>query len=247
MFKYLSLDFAEPWQLMFQDPATPIMRGIIYLHNDIMFFQFSIGTFVTWMLIRTILKFNAKSNPVPSPVSHGTLIEIIWTLTPSLILVIIAIPSFSLLYAMDELIDPAVTLKAIGKQWYWTYEYSDYETEQGSIVFDSYMVPSDELKPGQLRLLEVDNRIVLPVNTHIRLLATASDVIHSWAIPSFGVKIDCIPGRLNQVSLFIEREGVFHGQCSELCGANHAFMPIVVEAVSVEKYLEWVTSHASKA
>lgn len=249
MFKSIYLDFAEPWQVFFQDPATPIMKGIIYLHNDVMFFQFSIGTFIAWMLLRTIMNFNAKSNPVPSEVSHGALIEIIWTVTPSLILVVIAIPSFSLLYAMDEVIDPAVTLKAIGKQWYWTYEYSDYvsanEGESNPIIFDSYMVPTEDLKPGELRLLEVDNRVVLPVNTHIRLLVTASDVIHSWAIPSFGVKIDCVPGRLNQVSMFIEREGVYHGQCSELCGANHAYMPIVVEAVSIDKYLEWVLAKSN--
>jgi cytochrome c oxidase subunit 2 len=139
-------------------------------------------------------------------------------------------------------VDPAITLKVIGHQWYWSYEYSDYVNVDGeSIDFDSYMVPTDELEPGQLRLLEVDNRVVLPTNTHIRVLVTAADVIHCWAVPSLGVKVDCVPGRLNQAGLFIQREGVFYGQCSEICGVNHGFMPIVVEAVSLDKYIEWIS------
>lgn len=172
---------------------------------------------------------------------HGTAIEIIWTVTPSLILIAIAVPSFALLYSLDEVVDPAVTIKAIGHQWYWTYEYSDYaQSDEGSIQFDSYMIPDDELELGQLRLLEVDNRVVLPVNTHIRVVITAADVLHSWAVPSLGVKCDAVPGRLNQVPLYIAREGVFYGQCSELCGVNHGFMPIVVEAVPLENYVDWV-------
>lgn len=242
MFKYLLADFAEPWQVTFQDPASPVMKGIIFLHNDIMQVLLFIGGFVGYILFRTVHRFYHTKQAVPSAVAHGTTIEIIWTITPTLLLVLIATPSFTLLYAMDELIDPAITLKAIGRQWYWTYEYTDYEVDHKPIIFDSYMVPIDDLQPGQLRLLEVDNRVVLPVNTHVRLLTTGADVIHCWAMPSLGVKIDCVPGRLNQVEIFIEREGVYHGQCSELCGANHGFMPIVVEAVSLEKYLEWVMS-----
>jgi len=140
-------------------------------------------------------------------------------------------------------IDPAITVKAIGHQWYWTYEYSDYAASDGeSIVFDSYMIPEEDLEPGGLRLLEVDNRVMLPVNTHIRLIVSGADVIHSWTVPSFGIKVDALPGRLNQLSLFVKREGVFYGQCSEICGVNHGFMPIVVEVVSMEKYLSWVAA-----
>ena len=156
---------------------------------------------------------------------------------------LIAIPSFALLYSLDEVVDPAVTVKAIGHQWYWSYEYSDYsQADDQSITFDSYMIPDDDLELGQLRLLEVDNRVVVPVNTHIRVVITAADVLHSWAVPSLGIKCDAVPGRLNQIPLFIKREGVFYGQCSELCGVNHAFMPIVVEAVSLENYISWVSN-----
>jgi cytochrome c oxidase subunit 2 len=159
---------------------------------------------------------------------------------------LIAVPSFALLYSLEEVIDPAITLKVIGHQWYWSYEYSDYTNASGeSLEFDSYMVPTDELEAGQLRLLEVDNRVVLPTQTHIRLLVTASDVLHAWCVPSFGVKLDCVPGRLNQVGLYIQREGTFYGQCSEICGVNHGFMPIVVEAVSLPKYIDWVSAQQS--
>lgn len=241
------MDAPLPWQLGFQDPATPIMQGIIDLHHDISFFLFSIVVFVGWMLARTLWHFNSTTNPIPSKIIHGTTIEIIWTITPSLILVFIAIPSFALLYSMDEVVDPAITLKAIGHQWYWSYEYSDYNTEDETLInFDSYMIPEDDLELGQLRLLEVDNRVVVPVKTHIRVLITAADVLHSWAVPSLGVKCDAVPGRLNQVQMFLKREGVFYGQCSELCGANHAFMPIVVEGVNLENYMNWVANKLSE-
>ena len=166
-----------------------------------------------------------------------------WTVTPSLILMVIAVPSFALLYSMDEIVNPSITLKAIGHQWYWTYELSDYSTaDDASIVFDSYMIPEDDLTLGQLRLLEVDNRVVLPVHTHVRVIVTAADVLHSWAVPSLGVKCDAVPGRLNQTSFFLQREGIFYGQCSEICGANHGFMPIVVEGVSLDEYISWVSN-----
>lgn len=237
------LDAPEAWQMGFQDPATPVMQGIIDLHHDICFFMVVILVFVLWMLVRTLYHFQQKKNPVPEKIIHGTTIEIAWTVAPSLVLVLIAIPSFALLYSMDEVVDPAVTVKAIGHQWYWSYEYSDYNTsDESSIAFDSYLIPEDDLAAGQLRLLEVDNRVVVPVNTHIRMIITSADVLHSWAVPSLGVKCDAVPGRLNQTPIFIKREGVFYGQCSELCGANHGFMPIVVEAVSLENYIGWISN-----
>ena len=168
-------------------------------------------------------------------------IEVIWTRIPARILVTIAIPSFSLLYQADELADPALTVMVTGKQWYWTVAYPDYRTEDGSVIeYDSYMLPDEELTEGQLRLLEVDNRMVVPTDTHIRLIVTANDVLHCWTVPSFGVKLDACPGRLNQVALFITRPGTFYGQCSEICGTGHAVMPIAVDAVGLEDYLAWV-------
>jgi len=246
VFPFASMDAPEPWQIGFQDPATPIALGIQDLHHDIFFFIIAILLFVMWMLARTVWHFHESHNPVPSKIIHGTTIELAWTLTPSFLLVFIAIPSFALLYSIDEIVDPALTIKAIGHQWYWTYEYSDYSSEN-SIVFDSYLIPEDDLEVGQLRLLEVDNRIVLPINTHIRVVVTAADVLHSWAVPSLGVKCDAVPGRLNQASLFIQREGVFYGQCSEICGANHGFMPIVVEAVSLDDYISWISNKLDSA
>ena len=236
-------DTAQDWQLGFQDPATPIMEGIINLHHDLMFFICVISVFVSWMLGRTLWHFEQSQNLTPSSLTHGTLIEMIWTITPAIILLIIAIPSFSLLYAMDEVISPAITIKTLGHQWYWSYEYSDYINEDNeSIIYDSYMIPEEDLELGQLRLLEVDNRMVIPINTHIRIIVTAADVLHSWAVPSLGIKCDAIPGRLNQTSLFVKREGLYYGQCSEICGINHGFMPIVVEAVSLPNYVEWISN-----
>ena len=239
--RLIKCDAAENWQVGFQDPATPIMEGVINLHHDLMFFLWVVLVFVTWMLLRTLWHFTYTQNSISSLSAHGTFIEIIWTTTPALILLIIAIPSFSLLYAMDEIISPAITIKTLGHQWYWSYEYSDYTNESNEfLTFDSYMVPEDELKIGELRLLEVDNHVVVPTNTHIRIIVSAADVLHSWAIPSLGIKCDAIPGRLNQTSMFIKREGIFYGQCSEICGVNHGFMPIVIESVSLPNYVTWV-------
>ena len=242
-FTYL-LDSSSLWQLGLQDPATPVMEGIVNLHHDLMFFIVFIFFFVLVVLLRTLYFFDVDSGTDISKsqgVVHGTAIEIIWTVVPSLILVVVALPSFALLYSIDEVIDPAVTIKCIGHQWYWSYEYSDFDTQLGTINFDSYMIPEDELELGELRLLEVDNRIVLPVNTHIRVLVTAADVLHSWAAPSLGVKMDACPGRLNQTSMFILREGVFYGQCSEICGVGHANMPIVIESVKLTDYIAWLS------
>lgn len=233
-------DYATPWQRLFQDPATPVREGIINLHHDIRFVIIVVGVLVSWRLFRCLRLFT--NNPEPTNTTHGETLEIVWTVTPGLILRGIGVPSFTLLYSRDEVIDPSVTLKAIGHQWYWSYEYSDYVGEDGeSIAFDSYRIPEEDLEPGGLRLLEVDNRVVLPVNTHVRVLVTAADVLHCWAVPSLGVKIDACPGRLNQVAVFLKREGLFYGQCSELCGVNHGFRPIVVESVSEEQYLDWVS------
>jgi len=235
-------DAAEVWAMDFQDPATPIMEGIIEFHNHLMFFITLIAIFTTWIIARCISFYNENTNTKSEMFVHSTLLEIVWTVIPALVLLVIAVPSFALLYSMDEMIDPALTLKVVGHQWYWSYEYSDYITSLSldSINFDSYMVPIQSLSKGNLRLLEVDNRIVLPINTHIRVIVTAADVLHSWAIPSFGVKVDACPGRLNQTSLFIKREGIYYGQCSEICGVNHGFMPIVVRAVDLKSYLIWL-------
>jgi cytochrome c oxidase subunit 2 len=239
-------DSATPWQLGFQDPASPIAEGIIHFHHDIRIIRLAVVTFVGWRRFRCFRHFNAEANPVPSTVVHGTVIEIVWTLIPALILVGVAVPSFALLYAVDEIIDPALTLKIVGHQWYWSYEYSDYEgSSDEGIQFDSYRVTDADLEEGNLRLLEVDNRVVLPVDTHVRLIVTAADVLHCWTVPSFGVKRDACPGRLNQASVFVKREGVFYGQCSEICGVNHGFRPIAVDVVSLAGYVDWVSAQTS--
>jgi len=240
------LDSPDFMQLGFQDPATPLMEGIINFHNHIMFFLVGVGIFVMWLIGRCLSLYSIENNKDDvDNFTHATTVEIVWTIVPAIILMVIAVPSFALLYSMDEMLDPAVTLKVVGHQWYWSYEYSDYNhlTEDNSgINFDSYMIAEDDLDKGLLRLLEVDNRVVLPVNTHIRVLITAADVLHSWAVPSFGIKVDACPGRLNQTTLFIKKTGFFYGQCSELCGTNHGFMPICVEAVTLEDYMDWLES-----
>jgi len=243
------LDAAVPWQLGFQDPASPIMEGIIQFHNYLMIWIVLIAVAVSWILFRCIALYTEDTKQPRTLFTHSTVLEIIWTIVPAIVLVIVALPSFSLLYAMDEMIDPSLTLKVIGHQWYWSYEYSDYlnadedEVSEDTLKnknFESYLRTMDNIKPGNLRLLEVDNRITLPVNTHIRLIVSSADVLHSWAVPSLGVKVDACPGRLNQTSLYIKRKGVFFGQCSEICGVNHGFMPIVVKSISLQDYLTWM-------
>ena len=234
---------AVPWQLGFQDPATPIMEGIVTLHHEVMAIIVFIGVFVAYLMVRCVQLFSRDVHPKSDRVVHGTFLEIVWTITPALILLVLAVPSFALLYSVDEIIEPAVTLKAVGHQWYWSYEFSDYANEEGEVInFDSYMIPTDDLEQGALRLLEVDNRVVLPTQTHIRVIVTAADVLHCWGIPSLGIKLDGCPGRLNQTSMFIKRDGVFFGQCSEICGVNHGFMPICVEAVPLDDYVEWIST-----
>lgn len=226
-------DSAVPYQLSFQDAASPISEQIIFFHDDVMFILTIILTVVGWMMLSAIINKHYYKYLV-----EGTTIEIIWTIIPAVILVFIAFPSLQLLYSMDEIIDPSLTIKAVGHQWYWSYEYSD--VEEDSIEFDSYMLPSSDLEEGDFRLLEVDNRVVVPVNTQVRIVITGADVIHSFAVPSLGVKADAIPGRLNQVSFLANRPGVFYGQCSEICGSDHSFMPIVIESVSQEKFVNWI-------
>lgn len=241
----------------FQDPATPVMEGISDLHNYIFIFLTFIFLFVFSIFLNILYDFffrlhypnNAsdilfrKDLLLGNKISHGTVLELVWTLVPSFILLFIAIPSFTLLYSIDEVVQPSITLKVIGHQWYWSYEYSNIvDDELKTISFDSNMLFDDELNIGELRLLQVDRVFMLPINTHINVLVTSYDVLHSWAVPSLGVKIDAVPGRLNQVTLFIKREGVFYGQCSELCGVNHGFMPIVIKSLPFSVWSEWANS-----
>ena len=227
----------EPWQLNFQQAATPFMESVSNFHDLLLIIITLISLFVLALLVIVIFRFNEKANPTPSKTTHNTMIEIAWTVIPVVILVVIAIPSFRLLYAADVIPKADMTIKAIGNQWYWTYEYPDH----GKFSFDSNMLAKDELKKGQSRLLETDNRVVVPVDTIVRVQVTAADVLHSWAMPAFGVKIDAVPGRLNETWFGpVKREGVYYGQCSELCGIRHGFMPIAVEVVSQSKFKEWV-------
>ncbi|MEX1148164.1 MAG: cytochrome c oxidase subunit II [Sphingomonadales bacterium] len=224
-----------PWQLGFQAPVTEIGERLNNFHDLLLWIIGLITLFVTVLIAYVAVRFNRKANPNPSKTSHNTLIEVLWTGIPVLILVAIAVPSFRLLYFSDVVADPELTIKTTGHQWYWSYEYPD-----DGLYFDAIMVPDSDLAPGQPRLLATDANLVVPTNTRIRLLVTASDVIHSWAMPAFGVKVDAVPGRLNEVWFEINREGVYYGQCSELCGIRHAFMPITVEAVSPERYEAWL-------
>ncbi|NP_696983.1 cytochrome c oxidase subunit 2 (mitochondrion) [Monosiga brevicollis] len=244
-------DFPVPGQLSFQDPASPVFEEIINFHNYVFVYMTFIFFGVFWILIELLRNFNKVNRFISHKfMIHGTLIELIWTVTPALVLVGIAFPSFKLLYLMDEVIDPAITIKVVGHQWYWSYEYSDYvssDDQESTIAFDSYMVPEDDLELGDLRLLEVDNRVVLPKNTHVRVIVTSADVIHSWAVPSLGVKIDAIPGRLNQTSFLAYRNGVFYGQCSEICGIGHSVMPIAIEVVDLENYCTYIDNLIQEA
>lgn len=233
----------------FQDPCTPVMEAIVEVHAYIMFFLVCIVTFVVTALACVVYRFwwcdeqnNRADALAAAKVVHCTWLEAVWTLIPVAVLVLIAIPSFALLYSMEEKFDSDVTIKAVGHQWYWEYQYAVGTPQWGEKLFrfESYMKADADLVPGQLRLLATDTTALLPRTTRIRLLTTSADVIHSWALPAAGVKMDAIPGRLNQVSLFFNRPGVFHGQCSELCGVNHGFMPITVKALSVERFRAWV-------
>jgi heme/copper-type cytochrome/quinol oxidase subunit 2 len=239
---WLNLDSPSPWGIYFQDSATPQMEGIVELHDNIMYYLIVILFCVGWILFSIIRNFIEKKSPISHKyLQHGTLIELIWTITPAIILILIAFPSFKLLYLMDEVIDPSMTVFVEGHQWYWSYQYEDFvNTTEDNIEFDSYIVPESDLDFGQLRMLEVDNRLIVPEITHARFIITSGDVIHSFSSNALGIKADAYPGRLNQISVYINREGVFYGQCSEICGILHSSMPIVIESLRLEKFLSWL-------
>lgn len=229
------------WQLGFQQAATPVMENIIWFHDFLLWLITAIALFVLALLVIVIVRFNAKANPTPSRTTHNTPIEVIWTLLPVIILVAIAVPSFKLLF-LELTIPPAdVTVKATGKQWYWSYSYPDAKFE-----YDSLMLKDNERKADQPRLLAVDNALVVPVNKVVHVQVIGSDVIHAFAVPSFGIKIDAIPGRLNETWFKAEREGIYYGQCSELCGRDHAFMPIEVQVLSEKDYAAWLEAAKKK-
>nr|YP_009424519.1 cytochrome c oxidase subunit II [Hippocampus sindonis]ASU92665.1 cytochrome c oxidase subunit II [Hippocampus sindonis] len=221
---------AYPSQLGFQDAVSPVMEELLHFHDHTLMIVFLISTLVLYIIMAMVTtkltnKFLLDSQEI----------EIMWTVLPAIILILIALPSLRILYLMDEVNNPHLTIKVVGHQWYWSYEYTDYK----DLAFDSYMIPTQDLMPGQFRLLETDHRMVTPVESPIRVLVSAEDVLHSWAVPSLGLKMDAVPGRLNQTAFITSRPGVFYGQCSEICGANHSFMPIVVEAVPLKQFESW--------
>lgn len=231
------------WQLGFQPAASPVKEQMEHFHNALLMpIITAITIFVMLLLLYVMIRFNAKANPKPSKTTHNTMLEVVWTLVPVLILVVIVIPSMKMLYFADKTTDAEMTLKVTGLQWYWSYSYPDH----GDIEFDARMVPDADLKEGQVRLLSTDVPVVLPVDTNIRILVTASDVLHSWAMPSLGVKMDAVPGRTNETWARITRPGIYYGQCSELCGKDHGFMPIELHAVSKEKFAAWVKSQGGE-
>ena len=227
----------KEWQLGFQDAASQGMRDIVNFHNNLLLpVIIAISVFVLFLMLYACIRFRASRNPVPSKTTHNVMVEVLWTLIPCLILIVMAVPSFKILYKQDTIPKSDVTIKAIGYQWYWGYEYPDE-----NIIFESYMIKEEDLKENQPRLLTVDNEVVVPVNKVIKVLITANDVLHAWALPSFGVKRDAVPGRINETWFKAEKVGTYYGQCSELCGMQHAFMPITVRVVSEEDYVEWLS------
>lgn len=227
----------EPWQIGMQPAASPIAERVQSFHDLLLWVISFICLVVAALLVYACVRFRESSNPVPSRRTHNTLLEVIWTAVPVLILVVIAIPSFKLLYYQDVTPETELTVKAIGHQWYWSYEYPDH----GNFTFDAVMIADSDIQAGQKRLLETDNRLVLPAATNVRVLVTAADVLHSWAMPSLGVKVDAVPGRLNELWVNVTEPGVYFGQCSELCGVNHGFMPIAIEALPKADFDAWVT------
>ena len=224
------------WQLGFQKPASESMREIVAFHDNLLLpIIIAISVFVLFLMLYACVRFRASANPNPSKRTHNVTVEVLWTLIPCLILIVMAVPSFKILYKQDTIPKADLTIKAIGYQWYWGYEYPDE-----NIIFDSYMIEEKDLKANQPRLLAVDNEVVVPVDKVVKVLITANDVLHAWALPSFGVKRDAVPGRINETWFKADRTGTFYGQCSELCGIKHAFMPITVNVVSEEEYSQWL-------
>jgi len=227
----------KEWQLGFQNPASGGMRDIVNFHDNLLLpIIIAITVFVLFLMLYACVRFRASANPNPSKRTHNVTVEILWTLIPCLILIVMAVPSFKILYKQDTIPKADLTIKAVGYQWYWGYEYPDE-----NIIFDSYMIEEKDLKADQPRLLAVDNEVIVPVNKVVKVLITANDVLHAWALPSFGVKRDAVPGRINETWFKAEKEGTYYGQCSELCGIKHAFMPITVKVVSEEDYQEWLS------
>ena len=227
----------KDWQLGFQEAASSTMRDIVNFHDKLLLpIIIAISVFVLFLMVYACIRFRASVNPVPSKRTHNVAVEVLWTLIPCLILIVMAVPSFKILYSQDAIPKADVTVKAVGYQWYWGYEYPDE-----NIIFDSYMIEDKDLKANQPRLLAVDNEVVVPVNKVVKVLITANDVLHAWALPSFGVKRDAVPGRINETCFKAEKVGTYYGQCSELCGIKHAFMPITVRVVSQEEYQEWLS------
>jgi cytochrome c oxidase subunit II len=239
---YAGLGHPSPWQIGLQEPATPVMEDIYWFHTLVLGIVTAITIFVLALLVIVIVKFNARANPTPSRTTHNTLVEVLWTVIPVFILVIIALPSFRILFIQLNTPPADLTVKATGVTWNWKYSYPD----NGDFEFDSLIVPEKDLKPGQPRLLTVDNELVVPVNKVIRVQVTGFDVIHAFAVPSFGVKVDAIPGRLNETWFKATKEGWYYGQCSELCGKDHAFMPIAVHVVSNAEFSTWVDQAKKK-
>jgi cytochrome c oxidase subunit 2 len=230
-------DQPKDWQLGFQNPASDGMRDIVNFHNNLLLpIIIAISVFVLFLMLYACVRFRASANPNPSKRTHNVTVEILWTLIPCLILIVMAVPSFKILYKQDTIPKADLTIKAVGYQWYWGYEYPDE-----NIIFDSYMIEDKDLKANQPRLLTVDHEVVVPVNKVVKVLITANDVLHAWALPAFGVKRDAVPGRINETWFKAEKEGTYYGQCSELCGIKHAFMPITVKVVSEEDYQEWLS------
>ena len=226
---------ATDWQLSFQNPATDLMGSVVGLHNIILIVMTLVTLFVLFLLFYVSFRFRAKRNPIPSTTTHNTVVEVLWTAIPIVILVVLAIPSFKLLYQQEKSENYDMTVKVIGHQWYWEYEYPDH----GDFYFESYMVQEQDLEEGDLRLLTVDNPLVIPANKNIQILITAGDVLHSWAVPSMGLKTDAVPGRLNETWVNVKEPGIYRGQCSEICGSGHGFMPVVVKVLPEREFMAW--------
>ena len=226
---------ATDWQLSFQNPATDLMGSVVGLHNIILIVMTLVTLFVLFLLFYVSFRFSAKRNPIPSTTTHNTVVEVLWTAIPIVILVVLAIPSFKLLYQQEKSENYDMTVKVIGHQWYWEYEYPDH----GDFYFESYMVQEQDLEEGDLRLLTVDNPLVIPANKNIQILIPAGDVLHSWAVPSMGLKTDAVPGRLNETWVNGKEPGIYRGQCSEICGSGHGFMPVVVKVLPEREFMAW--------
>lgn len=238
--------FATDWQLGFQSAVTPVMEEVASFHDMLLWIIIGISAFVLALLLIVMFRFNEKTNPTPSRTTHNTVVELLWTVIPVVILVVIAVPSFKLLYAQDTVPEADMTVKATGHQWYWSYEYPD----NGDISFDSILIedPAElDKTENKLRLLETDTAVVVPVDATVRMIVTSADVIHSWAVPSFGVKVDAVPGRLNETWFKATETGTYYGQCSELCGVRHAYMPIKIKVVPREEFNAWVEKTMAKS